>query len=73
MRCPACGCDGVQLLIDAYVIYDGVSEDGSTTTGTPRIQTFDKDRFLECRDCGWTLEACDVVLTETALTRALDE
>lgn len=72
MRCPACGRDGVRFLIDAYVIYDAVAEDGCATAGPPRIQTFDKDRFLECCDCGWTLEQRDVVLADTALAGALD-
>jgi hypothetical protein len=71
MRCPACGRDGVQFLIDAYVIYDAVSEDGVETVGPPRIQTFDKDRFLECRDCGWKSD-CDVTLADTSLVGALD-
>jgi hypothetical protein len=72
MQCPNCGKEGVQFLVDAYVIYDAVSEDGSTTVGAPRVQTFDKDRFLECRDCGWTLEKRDVVLADATLAGALD-
>lgn len=36
------------------------------------FQTFDKDRFHECRDCGWTLENRDVLLADTALAGALD-
>jgi hypothetical protein len=73
MRCPSCGRDGVQFLIDAYVIYDSVSEDGAETVGPPRVQTFDKDRFLECRDCDWTSEKRDLVVRDIALAGALDE
>lgn len=72
MQCPTCGRGGVQFLIDAYVIYDVVSDDGTATAGAPRIQTFESDRFLECRDCGWK-EDRDLVLLDTALSGALDE
>jgi hypothetical protein len=72
MQCPNCGEDGVRFLVDAYVIYDAVNEDGTCTAGSPRVQTFDKDRFLECHDCGWTLEKRDVTLGDVALAGALD-
>lgn len=70
MRCPQCGRDGVQYVIDAYVIYD-VSEDGSATVGQPYVSTFD-DRFLECRDCGWKDERVDLQIGDNTLAGALE-
>jgi len=70
MRCPQCGRDGVQYLIDANVVYDNVTEDGTATIGQPWIQTFD-DRFLECRDCGWKNDGVDLQLGDTSLAGLL--
>jgi hypothetical protein len=63
MRCPACGAATTQYVIDAYVVYDAVSEDGSTTVGPPRIETFD-NAFLECPGCGWKAERVEVHIAD---------
>lgn len=71
MRSPKCNKPGVQYLIDAYVVYDDVSDDGASTVGPPRVETFD-DTFLECRHCGWKEEDIDLQLVERQLVDELD-
>jgi hypothetical protein len=66
MTCPRCSFGDVQYVIDAYVVYSAVSEDGTTTVGAPYVQTFD-NTFLECRDCGWKDENVEVKLGDRRL------
>jgi hypothetical protein len=70
MKCPVCNKPGVQYVIDAYVVFDDVSDDGASTVGPPRIETFD-DAFLECRDCGWKDEGVEVQLVDRQLVDEL--
>jgi hypothetical protein len=72
MKCPVCNTPGVQCVIDAYVVFDDVdvSDDGASTVGPPRVETFD-DAFLECRDCGWKDEGVEVQVVERRLTDEL--
>ncbi|HXA27636.1 MAG TPA: hypothetical protein VN193_02720 [Candidatus Angelobacter sp.] len=56
----------MQCVIDAYVVYDQVSDDGSVTVGPPRVETFDTT-FFECPECGWKLEKVTIELTDRVL------
>ena len=66
MRCPQCDKPGVQYVIDAYVVYDDLTDDGAQTAGPPRVETFD-NAFLECPDCGWKLEKVEVRIVDRTL------